>query len=530
MAFKQQWKNETLHPGEDFPGDGCCYIEYPRYVSCDGKDPPPACDAPVTKLLVDCPSNRHAHTQPHRPHGRVVSRMCAKHMGRMGLYDGQEIVYARQTSGFDALCMFDHNLHDLALASSRCVQCAAPLPIDFYIGPHCRSCAAERRQAESMDALVSRLEKAVNGATAAQVAAAESAAKIAATQTAALEGSAEAARSLAKSMRGVKKLMRESAARHVPPGLAVGPEDLAADDSAAIEEIMQRLGCDAGVARRVLDAPLSDRALPDVGRTSVPMLPSPPDVLPLAPPSGVAQAMARTAMIDADLRATNGRMNVLRYATERALAPSAPDDGALIVDGAAGFCDPQIRAADEPNTAAEEPPMTASTLVETAKTDATDAAWRMAGSQFTKLAKEPLVALLSRHISPDDESLRGRVAAFLETELGAAILSGVLSAGLSAIPAVGPHGQVVERLGRELRVKSMAGVGDSLADVLMGPLRQVAVMYLQGESAPTADAFSVQVPPPPALLMDPEVRRVMQEFQCTEAGARRMIAQRPPTG
>ena len=174
--------------------------------------------------------------------------------------------------------------------------------------------------------------------------------------------------------------------------------------------------------------------------------------------------------------------------------------------------------------------MTASTLVETAKTDATDAAWRMAGSQFTKLAKEPLVALLSRHISPDDESLRGRVAAFLETELGAAILSGVLSAGLSAIPAVGPHGQVVERLGRELRVKSMAGVGDSLADVLMGPLRQVAVMYLQGESAPTADAFSVQVPPPPALLMDPEVRRVMQEFQCTEAGARRMIAQRPPTG
>ena len=125
-------------------------------------------------------------------------------------------------------------------------------------------------------------------------------------------------------------------------------------------------------------------------------------------------------------------------------------------------------------------------VLKTLEVDATEAAWRMAGSQFVKLAKEPIVALLSRHLGPGDESLRGRIAAFLDTELGTAILSGVLSAGLSAMPL--PANDISQRLSRELRVRSMAATGDVIADVLMGPLRQVAVMYLQGQpGAPAAD-------------------------------------------
>ncbi len=125
-------------------------------------------------------------------------------------------------------------------------------------------------------------------------------------------------------------------------------------------------------------------------------------------------------------------------------------------------------------------------MLKTLEVDATEAAWRMAGSQFVKLAKEPIVALLSRHLGPDDESLRARIAAFLDTELGTALLSGVLSAGLSAMPL--PSNDISQRLSRELRVRSMASAGDVIADVLMGPLRQVAVMYLQGQpGAPPAD-------------------------------------------
>lgn len=117
-------------------------------------------------------------------------------------------------------------------------------------------------------------------------------------------------------------------------------------------------------------------------------------------------------------------------------------------------------------------------MLKTLEVDATEAGWRMAGSQFVKLAKEPIVALLSRHLGPDDESLRARIAAFLDTELGTALLSGVLSAGLSAMPL--PANDISQRLSRELRVRAMATAGDAIADVLMGPLRQVAVMYLQG--------------------------------------------------
>jgi len=117
-------------------------------------------------------------------------------------------------------------------------------------------------------------------------------------------------------------------------------------------------------------------------------------------------------------------------------------------------------------------------VLKSLEVDATDAAWRLAGSQFVKLAREPLVALLSRHLGPDDPALRARIAAFLETELGASLLSGVLSLGLAAMPL--PAGDVSHKLSRELRIRAMAGTSDVIADVLMGPLRQVAVTYLQG--------------------------------------------------
>lgn len=120
-------------------------------------------------------------------------------------------------------------------------------------------------------------------------------------------------------------------------------------------------------------------------------------------------------------------------------------------------------------------------VLKTLENDAGDAAWRLAGSQFVKLAKEPLVAMLSRQLSPDDESFRARLASFLDTEMGSAILSSLLSVGLSALPL--PNADMTQRLSRELRVRAMAGAGDVLADVLMGPLRQVAAMYLQGVPA-----------------------------------------------
>ena len=123
--------------------------------------------------------------------------------------------------------------------------------------------------------------------------------------------------------------------------------------------------------------------------------------------------------------------------------------------------------------------------------DATDAAWRIAGNQFIKLTREPLVAALSRSLGPGDEALRGRIAAFLETEIGTAMLTALLSVGLSALPALPLPGgaQVVPRLAQELRVKSMADAGRIVADLVMGPLRETLAMFiLTAGASPSLDA------------------------------------------
>lgn len=116
--------------------------------------------------------------------------------------------------------------------------------------------------------------------------------------------------------------------------------------------------------------------------------------------------------------------------------------------------------------------------------DARDAAWRTGAGQFVKLARDPLTAMLSRHLGPGDESLRGRIAAFLETKLGTALVSALLSAGLSALPngasrMIGLSPAQLARLTQELRVGAMAGAGDVAADLFMGPLRQALVSMIE---------------------------------------------------
>jgi hypothetical protein len=124
-----------------------------------------------------------------------------------------------------------------------------------------------------------------------------------------------------------------------------------------------------------------------------------------------------------------------------------------------------------------EPKSRGAVIKETLTADAIEAAWRLAGSQLVKTTREPLVALLTRHLGADDPSMRAKVAAFLETDLGSAMLSAMLSVGLTAMP--GTMGGVPERLAKELRIKSMAETGDLVADVLMGPLRTVMSLYLK---------------------------------------------------
>jgi len=120
--------------------------------------------------------------------------------------------------------------------------------------------------------------------------------------------------------------------------------------------------------------------------------------------------------------------------------------------------------------------MNKETMIETVKSDATDAGYRVAGKQLVKLVRDPLAATVARHLGPEDESLRMRVSEFLTTDVGTAMLAGMLSAGLSALPN---QNETVQKLARELRVQGMSDMGNMLADVLTGPLMQVVSTYLK---------------------------------------------------
>lgn len=136
------------------------------------------------------------------------------------------------------------------------------------------------------------------------------------------------------------------------------------------------------------------------------------------------------------------------------------------------------------------------------RAEAGDAAWRLAASQFVKLTRDPLVGLLSRHLGPGDDALRARIAAFLETELGTALLAGLLGTALASLPLPASENEAPEKIARELRVRAMAGAGDVVADVLMGPLREVMALYLRGVPEPASPATAELPAPAPSRLPD----------------------------
>lgn len=167
-----------------------------------------------------------------------------------------------------------------------------------------------------------------------------------------------------------------------------------------------------------------------------------------------------------------------------------------------------IEALKESDTTDMQPKETATMnkTLETIKQDATDASIRTAGKQLVKLVREPLTAALMRHLAPGDEAFRARLAAFLETEVGTAVLAVVLSAALGALPPA--LGEIPAVLARELRVRAMADSGDVLADVLMEPLRQVVATYLSAPAPLTVTPLGALPVAQETLTATPETAKV----------------------
>lgn len=140
-------------------------------------------------------------------------------------------------------------------------------------------------------------------------------------------------------------------------------------------------------------------------------------------------------------------------------------------------------------------------VVSVAKNEAMIAAKRTAAKQLVKLVREPLVAAIGDQFG-DDPTTRKKIGKFLNTQLGEALVSIVLSFGISMLPGmpVANMQNISKDFADELRVKGMTDVGEFFAELMMGPMREIISSYIAA-SAQT----DVEVAKAPAQLAENNV-------------------------
>lgn len=122
--------------------------------------------------------------------------------------------------------------------------------------------------------------------------------------------------------------------------------------------------------------------------------------------------------------------------------------------------------------------------VATAKSDTFDATWRVVANQTVRMVRDPLIALVSNHFSPGDEVLRKRITSLLATDIGEAIVSGVIAFLCNLAPE--KFSFIPEPLQKEFRVRSYALGIDFFIELIAKPLRQMLTSGFLSEAIETA--------------------------------------------
>lgn len=133
-------------------------------------------------------------------------------------------------------------------------------------------------------------------------------------------------------------------------------------------------------------------------------------------------------------------------------------------------------------------------IVGGAKRVVSNAALRTGASQVVKKSKATMVALLSKKIDPKDSGLKKKLAKFLDTQEGEAMLAGILS--LFTLPASqfdedGEPMNAFAKLGAELQISALHKISDEWIDQAMGPLMLIASQMFGKEVATIASNVRV---------------------------------------
>lgn len=99
------------------------------------------------------------------------------------------------------------------------------------------------------------------------------------------------------------------------------------------------------------------------------------------------------------------------------------------------------------------------------KSDATEAAYRVASKQITKGTKTAVLSLLAKQGGSSD-GLKA-FAEMMDTEIGEAILSSGLGMGMTYLPLEAAQGHHVQKLAEEFRINGMSTAGNAVFETAM---------------------------------------------------------------
>ncbi len=117
---------------------------------------------------------------------------------------------------------------------------------------------------------------------------------------------------------------------------------------------------------------------------------------------------------------------------------------------------------------------TALKVVEVAKDDTKEIALRHSAKQLAKAVQKPLVNILIQNLQLEgDPSMKTKIAAFLSTDIGFALLQGVVSVGVGMLPVPGHAKETLNQLAREMRIQAEMSVSEPVVEMLMEPVRNL---------------------------------------------------------
>lgn len=138
-------------------------------------------------------------------------------------------------------------------------------------------------------------------------------------------------------------------------------------------------------------------------------------------------------------------------------------------------------------------------LSNAAKDRAQQAALRIGAKQLSRTVRGPLVLALASRMGGDEDANQ-RAHALLSSDLGGAMMDILLSAmlsGASALPLNGLPREHLDALAVELQVGAMADAGNTVAEIVMGPIRgaleTVTMAALPSGQSPALPAGTVAV-------------------------------------